>query len=170
MDGFDVSRSFQPKEVSVLNLSESVAEAAIRTESYRVTVESAPRTPRFGKYLSYVRRFVHGLDFANGPNDKPYDELLSMLRDLIQDCERSNALIGYKGGNHERDLLLQLGCLNLINIERLGCPKFNEIYKTYQPVVESWRSCEAHLGCPDKRMCSRVKLLAYRLWLCSRVV
>lgn len=163
MDGFDILHRFHPKEISIMN--RDGPEDELLTEHYRVD-ESLSTLPKYAKYIHYVTNRVHGLPFANEPNDKPYSEFLDLLQCVVDDAIATDTLIGYKGGNHERDILIRLGCENnMLNIEELDCPKFESIYRDFFNVVNQYRSCSRHASVRNKKMCSRVKILAYNLWL-----
>lgn len=150
--------TFHPKEISIMNLNEP--DSAMITEHCCVDT-SLQLDDKARKSVWYVEKFVHGLPFANDEHDKPRSECMSTLKLAIEDAIRENALIGYKGGNHERDALISLGGgNNMINIETLGCPKFKEIN-----AITS--TCRKHSNL-SAHMCSRAKLIAYGSWLRSR--
>lgn len=173
MDGFDIERTFYPKEVSILNRLD--AESILTTSHYRlddatVGPSSSSLSPATRKHIRYATRFVHGLSFVErSSSDKSYGSLLRELRRMVEDATIHGWYVGYKGGTHVRDLFARMGCArNLINIELIGCPTFARIREIYPEIVDACPPCERHVACSSRRMCSRVKVFAYGVWLSAR--
>lgn len=166
VDGFYISNTFHPKELSILDLDDW-DDRSIFTERYQID-ETIDLCADSRKYIGYLRRFVHGLKFSNSARDKPQADLIERLRRLIAVAVDRNVLIGHKGGPHTRDLLTRLGATNnLVNLDDLGCPKFGQIYGYFSRYMSSYAPCANHRWIVDPRMCSRLKLIAYRIWLVS---
>lgn len=165
MDGFDISSVFHPKEVSILNVYASDPNSMF-TDYYQLGTALSSVSRDDLKHIRYVTRCVHGLSYANAPSDRPRQDLNVLLLSIIDDAKLMGALIGYKGGWHERYTLTTLGCTHsqLINIEQLRCPKFHTIREHF-PIVDTFESCDRHAQQSRRNMCSRVKLNAYRVWL-----
>lgn len=166
VDGFYVCNVFHPKELSILDLG-NWGDCSIFTERYRLDTElELDKAAR--KHVNFLRRFVHGMSFANASTDKPSGDLPETLRRVISDVVATNALIAHKGGIHTRNMLRGLGAANnLINLEDLGCPKFEKIYACCSRYMNLYKPCPNHRWIVNPRMCTRMKLIAYRVWLVS---
>ena len=81
------------------------------------------------KTVSYALDRIHGLSFKPGPHEHSLP--VSTLGDLVMELHGKfstpqRLLMAYKGGIQEKLLLDKLG-LPYVNLEDLGCPRFDEL-------------------------------------------
>lgn len=164
IDGFYLKNTFHPKELSILDIA-NWDDLSIFTERYLVP-ENIELDDKSRKHIGYVKRFVHGLDYTNSSSDRPHEEFVATLRLMIANAVADNVLIAHKGGPHTRALLDRLGATNIaINLDYIGCPKFEKIYQQHSRYINSYLPCANHRWIVNPRMCTRMKLIAYRIWL-----
>ena len=99
--------------------------------------------------VCYQIRRIHGLPIVRRRVDENfylYDEVMQRLCGMFKNAD----LIGYKGGTIERNMLNKM-CVNSINLEVLGCPKYSLLLSKYG--VEQ-HTCGYHLRNGDVYHCS----------------
>jgi hypothetical protein len=107
----------------------------------------------YDRGVCYQIRRIHGLPIVRRRVDDNfylYDEVMQRLYDMFKNAD----LIGYKGGTIERNMLNKM-CVNSINLEVLGCPKYSLLLSKYG--VEQ-HTCGYHLRNGDVYHCSGHKL------------
>ncbi len=113
------------------------------------------------KNVNYCKFKIHGLSFRPLPGEKRClndDRLMDFVARLYENhSTESQYVIGYKGGNVERDILNQLGIPN-VNIEDFNCPKYN-----YLPKV-TISDCGFHLPLNNYH-CPKLECYAFSLWV-----
>jgi hypothetical protein len=99
--------------------------------------------------VQYQIRIIHGLPVERhsiNNNFYLYHEMIDILRELFKTTD----LVAYKGGTIERDLLNMLG-ISCINLEIMGCPKYECLLSAYNVKHED---CGYHIT-RGKYHCSR---------------
>jgi hypothetical protein len=69
---------------------------------------------------------VFFLDFRNDLNQRLVPHV---IQKLVNQCNNQGKYIGYKGGHLKHNLLIAAKAKYIINIEKLGTPKYNIIRK-----------------------------------------
>ena len=116
------------------------------------------------KTVNYARRHVHGLTFRPNPQEHRYfglhsqDELEEDLAFLYElNATRDSPVVAYKGGQLEKDLLNKLN-IPSVNLETLGCPKYDELRKN-----KPQRNCGCHRGSRANH-CSMAECRLFMEW------
>ena len=97
------------------------------------------------KTVTFTKYNIHGLTYQPRYRERGYqqEEVLGVLgRVYNQYTTEERTVIVYKGGHVEKDCLDKLNIPN-INLERLGCPKTDQLKHT---IVEPLPSCGFHLN------------------------
>jgi hypothetical protein len=122
------------REISVWKRSDN----SIKT--YHVYTPNPMLFNEYDRGVCYQISRIHGLPIVRQRIDDNfylYDEVMQRLFDMFKNAD----LIGYKGGTIERDMLNKM-CVNSINLEVLGCPKYSLLLSKYG--VEQ-HTCGYHL-------------------------
>jgi hypothetical protein len=138
------------REVSVLCRSTHM------TMTYHIYMPNVTLFDENDRGVQYQIRLIHGLPVERhriNNNFYLYHEMIHRLRELF----KTDALVAYKGGTIERDLLNMLG-VSCINMEIMGCPKYECLLSAYNVKHED---CGHHIT-RGKYHCSRheVKLFS----------
>ena len=138
------------REVSVLCRSTNM------TMTYHIYMPNDALFDENDRGVQYQIRVIHGLPVERHRINNTfylYHEMMNRLRELF----KTDALVAYKGGTIERDLLNKLG-VSCINMEIMGCPKYECLLSTYNVKHED---CGQHIT-RGKYHCSRheVKLFS----------
>ena len=72
---------------------------------------------------------VHGLELKNNDSDLPEAFIAIIIEQIILESHFNETFIAYKGGRCEKDLLEKLSARFIVNLEHLGCPKFNALFE-----------------------------------------
>ena len=139
------------REVSVLCRSNNIV------TTYQIYIPNVTLFDENDRGVRYQIRVIHGLPIERHRVDNnfySYYEMLSILRKMFRNAD----LVGYKGGNIERDLLNMLG-ISCINMEIMACPKYEQLLSRYN--VEP-KTCGYHIKSGRQYHCSRheVKLFS----------
>ena len=112
----------------------------------------------------YVMKHVHRLPFGTTNNALSLFELRKIVKEFYNTRTREDAIIAYKGGNFERNLLKELG-IPCVNLEQYGCPKAAHLFAEL-----GWlESCGNHKGMGYAH-CPKVEKEAYGWWLEKQLV
>ena len=83
--------------------------------------------------VNFVRRKIHGLTYVSTLKDEHFEkpevlgELIKDIYSIYKDCSNGERTVaGYKGGHVEKDLLMKVNIPRL-NLETLGCPKYDKL-------------------------------------------
>ena len=93
----------------------------------------------------FVCNKINGLSYQPTQAEHAYHPMLlkSLVKKLYQKYKtNTRTVVGYKGGHMEKDLLQKLNIPSL-NLETLGCPKYN-VLKTRFPSESLLPSCGFH--------------------------
>lgn len=120
--------------------------------------------------IIWIKNYKTGLMFEDLPHDEPQENFMHYIRELGDIA--NGRLIAYKGGTLERDLLHQLG-IPSINVETLGCPRFDQIVDTHPEWFDATLQCGRHVkrnraqDIPKQRVthCPRTELNCFYKWL-----
>jgi hypothetical protein len=122
------------REVSVLCRSTNIV------TTYQIYIPNVTLFDENDRGVRYQIRVIHGLPIERHRVDNnfySYYEMLSILRKMFRNAD----LVGYKGGNIERDLLNMLG-ISCINMEIMACPKYEQLLSRYNVKPET---CGYHI-------------------------
>ncbi|CAB4033376.1 Hypothetical predicted protein [Paramuricea clavata] len=111
------------REVSVLCRQTNIV------TTYQIYIPNTKLFDENDRGVRYQIRVIHGLPIERRRIDDNfylYSEIIDMLRKIFESAD----LVGYKGGNIERNLLNMLG-ISCINMEILGCPKYEYLLSKY---------------------------------------
>lgn len=166
MDGFMVNRNFLCKELAIGNMND------MSTQLYRFKVGSYYDIPEEQRFqIKWVRKYIHGLYYHDYVGDFDAEFLISTLLVICNICDINNWLIGYKGGQHEYNILKFLGYDHLAyNIELVDCPKVEHLIRNNIAVVDT---CKRHSlilhsnGLYVPAYCPKVKLSYFMAYLKS---
>ncbi|XP_076384533.1 uncharacterized protein LOC143263458 [Megalopta genalis] len=120
------------------------------------------------KGVWYVTNFVHGIPFKNFSGKINYrgEDIKYIIREFTRSYK--NPIIGYKGGNIERDILLKIG-MRLRNLEDFGCPKYDILIT--DPSYGKFNSpCRLHCWISKRKSskkyhCCLSEVRVFREWL-----
>ena len=82
--------------------------------------------------VNFVRRKIHGLTYQplkaeHIQQPEVLSELIKDIYSIYRDCSNDErTVVGYKGGHVEEDLLTKLN-IPCLNLETLGCPKYDKL-------------------------------------------
>jgi hypothetical protein len=126
IDGFKVAgRSYAYKEFGVANLLKKEC----WVYRFKTGIKFNELSEKDIRTVRYVSKFIHGLSLCDYSEDLEPESLPQLLNIIAEECIRNNTTIAYKGGHLERDALK--GIIDssfVINLEELGCPKFETLY------------------------------------------
>jgi hypothetical protein len=131
------------REVSVLCRSTNM------TTTYHIYMPNVTLFDENDRGVQYQIRVILGLPVERhriNNNFYLYHEMIDILRELFKTTD----LVAYKGGTIERDLLNMLG-ISCINLEIMGCPKYECLLSAYNVKHED---CGYHIT-RGKYHCSR---------------
>jgi hypothetical protein len=118
---------------------------------------------------AYVKRNIHGLRYDNNPYlDLSIKSMKLHIKKMYENLSYANpdALVAYKGGHIERDLLKEIG-IPSVNLEHLGLTsKFD---KLDIPIPDSIKPCSRHAKIPNVH-CPIVELYVFYTWIKQQLV
>ena len=175
-DGFTVNNKFWCKEAAWC----SGKNCMVGTH-FKFPKRFKELTPQEQRNARYVTKNIHRLRFDfEHRRSNPLSALLPIVKHWY-DTYGKQGVVGYKGGHVEKDVLDRLNIPSL-NLEDLGCPKFNELYAEYSkndPEMNFlWEAetveCGFHIhirrprGTPMDLMpthhCPRVEVMVFHKW------
>ena len=125
LEGFFINKTFHVRELGSYTWNQEHGRHAFFIPiPYKALNDKDKRTVHF------VCNKIHGLSYQLTQAEHCQDPLI--LEQLVKDihgmyvmCSKGNrTVVGYKGGHVEKDLLQTLNVPSL-NLETLGCPKYN---------------------------------------------
>ena len=165
LQGFRVEDRFVPRELGWANQ---------RGESgafyYRQSRRVAELTLKDRDAVTYASRKIHGLPFCHHPDENARSPK-RLTGDLVALCDAARrpdesihaAVVAYKGGHVERDALRTAGLTHL-DLETLGCPKFEDLVPSTRVSVADHR-CSFHVDNWDRGRCAIERAAAFWAWL-----
>lgn len=167
LDGFHINGEFYPRELGCISLVKDH-----KPDSYHFSMKKMYIAKKNRSQVNYVIRHVHGLPLVATAEENA--ETVGWLPMIVMELYEKNKcwdaeVVGYKGGNIERDLLSSLG-IPSYNIERLGCPKYDCLIKLegYSKIFD----CGHHTagGNTEKIFhCPQNEVYVFKQWLLSNV-
>ena len=155
MDGFVVEKRFYCKELGLWRASETYAKSYL----FDTCLRWQELSEKDRRQCMYVMKYVHRLPFGRTKNARSSFELRKIVKEFYDTQTREDAIIAYKGGHFERDLLMELG-IPSVNLEQYGCPKAARLF-----VELGWlESCGNHEEAGYEH-CPKVETEAYGWWL-----
>ena len=159
MDGFMVGGKFYCKDLGVLK----VGDAAAQSWFFDIGVRWDDLSPKDKKTCEFTMRKIHKLLFGvpYGAKTNEISELGDIISSFYEQVKRSkSAVVAYKGGHIERDLLMKLS-IPALNLEWHGCPKACELMGDL-----IWlETCGNHTVPNAYAHCAKVEVEAYAQWL-----
>ena len=126
---------------------------------YRPSVPYSSLNSNDRRAVWNVQRRVTGLSYYPGPkerNVRTQDQVKDDIVSIWRQCQSPLGwVVAYKGGRLERDLLEELR-IPCVNLETLGCPK-------YEQCTPLSLDCGCHGQSPHH--CSMSECYAFMLWL-----
>ena len=120
------------------------------------------------KTCQYTIRKIHKLPFGvpRGVNAKNLSAREGIVVDAYAGMKHDGrALMAYKGGHYERDLLTKLG-IPAVNLENFDCPKAGVLMKQL-----AWlETCGRHTVPDAYAHCPKVEVEAFEHWLQDRLL
>lgn len=166
LDGFTVGKAFLCKDMAIIPVKRNATAISANFALGR-TYDSLSR--RDQTTANYLTKFLHGLHFNDlGIVELDQRDLADAIETATSDC--NEPLIGYKGGHYERDILTDLG-IPSVNIESIGCPKFDQLIlePKYRQSGSTKPQCRLHKSLstgPNKRHfhCPTYEVTVFRDW------
>ena len=127
LEGFFLNKTFHVRELGYYTWNEEHGRHAFFIPiPYKALNDKDRRTVHF------VSQHIHGLSYQPTPDEPHQDplvigQLVKDIHDMYVKCsEGQRTIVGYKGGHVEKDLLQKLNIPSL-NLETLGCPKYDAL-------------------------------------------
>ena len=109
------------------------------------------------KTVRFTQRNIHKLPFEGPVKATPLSRLPAIVKEFYNE---PNALVAYKGGHFEKDLLAQIG-IRSVNLELFGCPKAEYLFDSL-----GWlETCGQHITQNAYHHCPKVEVEAFAMWL-----
>lgn len=161
IDGFPKENNIFFKEVAIYDLEYNIVNL------YHILLPVEFLAQGKNKTINFCMKNIHGMEFRNYTTDISYYE-------LIYNMKRMNRYEGfiwaYKGGTVEKKLLDELH-FDSINLENLGCPKFEKILDSLNSnflISNGLSNCPRHIHFIHKKRichCSAVEVKIFAVWL-----
>ena len=139
--------------------------------AFRIPVPRQDLAPKDRQTVNFVIRKIHGLSYQPSQAEHPQHPRVvpRMVQDLYGDYSTPDrTVVGYKGGHVEKDLLNKLNIPSL-NLETLGCPKYDVLRNDDLKFVNLLPSCGFHQD-DTRHHCPVTECHAFYLWYKSGVV
>jgi hypothetical protein len=160
-EGFHTCRGFHIKECGYIELDEGIPHSFF--VHLPLTFEQLNLKER--RTAAFVTNRIHGLLYENHPGDWDFNEMMIFLEEKYkaQHAKNENAVVAYKGGQIELDILRKLK-IPSINLECLGLTcKYEQLLNEYG-VPTGIVKCARHLE-RDGIHCPVVELYVFAKWL-----
>ena len=128
-----VNKKWYLREVSVFDLKTN--------ELYMYQIYYFANEVSYNKSMAYQINVVHGLPLIRGKVTNDFFRCSNVLFFLSQHFQNSNTLVACKGGTIEYKTLKSMN-VKSINIEILGCPKYENLLSKYN--IEHIKCCKYH--------------------------
>ena len=168
LEGFFLNKTFHVRELAYYTWNgEHGRHAFFIPVPYKNLSDKEKRT------VNFVRRKINGLTYQpihaeHFQNVKVLDDLIKDIYVMYKGCSSGErTVVGYKGGHVEKDLLkkLNIPCLNL---ETLGCPKYDKLRQII-PKNTLLSSCGFHAD-DNVHHCPVTECHAFWCWYKSFIV
>lgn len=162
-DGFTINKEFKCKEVAYIETDTQ------QTFSYGVKLNLNKKnlSVKDRKHAWYCTNFVHGLEFMDYDSDYSQEEINRIIKSLSINAEKDGRLLAYKGGHYELDLFNKLEIRNIVNLEELGCPKFDDLIVMIEYKPDVIQNCGYHLElkhCRKVAHCPLLEVYIFNKW------
>ena len=119
MDGFTINKIFYCKELACIRKGQTYATSTL----FDLGLQWKDLSEKDKKAARFVERYIHKIRFTSPPNQPTVP--LFRLPDIVKEFfSEPDALVAYKGGHFEKDLLRRVG-IPSINSNLLGVLKSN---------------------------------------------
>ena len=157
LEGFFLNKTFHVRELSYYSWNEQHGRHAFFIPVPHETLNNKDK-----RTVDFVKTKIHGLTYRPTPEEHFQNPLiLGILVQTLYDNYKTDKrnVVGYKGGHIEKDLLQKLNIPSL-NLETLGCPKYNVSRTRYEHLTDS---CGFHAD-PTLHHCPVVECHAFWKW------
>lgn len=163
-EGFLLDSKFHLKELGVMFTYKNV------WRKFRFSLgKFKDLNPKLQLCANWTTRNIHGMKYANHRGELASIKLLEILKALKKECDKeaSKPIIGYRGGYLEKQILDTCSIPHL-DLQLLGCPKFNELFSGQRFGVE----CKIHDHCNPNVVphCPVVKCIYFKNWCMSHAL
>ena len=138
--------------------------------AFRIPVPYKDLALKDKQTVNFVINKIHGLSYQPSQAEHPQHPriVLRMVQDLYQDYRTPDrTVVGYKGGHVEKDLLNKLNIPSL-NLETLGCPKYDVLRNENLKYTNLLTSCGFHKD-DTRHHCPVTECHAFYLWYKSEI-
>ena len=166
LEGFFINKTFHARELGYYTWNKEHGRHA-----FRLLIPHQDLSEKDKQTVNFNINKIHGLSYQPNPQEHGQHPRVipRLVRDLYQDDSTPNRpVVGYKGGHVEKDLLNKLNIPSL-NLETLGCPKYDVLrsqdlkYYTFLP------SCGFHKD-DTRHHCPVTKCHTFWVWYKMDVV
>jgi len=134
LEGFFLNKTFYVRELGYYTWNDEHGRHA-----FSIPISHDSLNDRDKRTVQFVKNKIHGLSYQPTPKEHFQNPLvLGILVQAIYEEYRQGkkAVVGYKGGHIEKDLLQKLNIPSL-NLETLGCPKYDVLRTRFQDLLPS---------------------------------
>ena len=166
LEGFFINKTFHVRELGYYTWNEEHGRHA-----FRIPVPRQDLAQKDKQTVNFVIRKIHGLSYQPSQAEHPQHPRVvpRMVQDLYGDYSTlDRTVVGYKGGHVEKDLLNKLNIPSL-NLETMGCPKYDVLRNDDLKFVNLLPSCGFHKD-DTRHHCPVTECHAFYLWYKSEVV
>lgn len=152
LDGFFVENGFLCKELALIEVGTN----RLLSEQFRLGRSFDQLSDADKTSVAYVSAQIHHIPFTDDPE---YDrlqqqEVLYTLHQFLSTSyyEMQDIVVGYKGGTLEL-ILLHMLKVNSLNLECIGCPKFDHLMRmpVYRSLIDDAMCDLEQIDCPLHR-------------------
>ena len=113
------------------------------------------------RQISFLTQHIHGLPYVPSDAEQPVSESVDTLvqRLYADSVYGDRRRVAFKGGHLERDVLLRLN-IPYLDLETLGCPKYDLLRQGHEP------TCRYHAS-PDRHHCAMAECRVFFDWYLS---
>ena len=154
MEGFHVGGRFQCRELGYCSWLGDAGRLA-----FKPFKPFHHLTPEERRGVTYVKQRIHGLSYRPDPRggEEVHSSTRTVIRRLYRDFSTEHRhRVAFKGGHLEKDVLLSLN-LPYLDLETLGCPKFDVLRDSNEDNEKLWEGCEWH-AIPSSHHCAMAEL------------
>ena len=137
LEGFFINKTFHVRELGYYTWNQEHGRHAFFIPlRYKTLNDKDKSTVRF------VYHKIHGLSYQPAQAEHFQDPLIlgQLVKDIydmyVKCSEGKRTVVGYKGGHVEKDLLEKLNIPSL-NLETLGCPKYDVLKTQFESLLPS---------------------------------
>ena len=131
--------------------------------AFRPSIPQQNLTIHERKHVRFLTRGIHGLSYDPDPREEigfcPFQYVRNLYAEFTTD---HRTRVAFKGGHIERDLLSHLH-IPFLDLETLGCPKYNVLRQDEEEEEEEEETCGWH-AIPNLHHCAMAECVAFFQW------